>query len=214
MTVVPVRTLGGLVRDSVKNRLAPDALELLGAPIRPAYPRRRRVVVWASVAVAALGTLLMVRLVMRREASDTREIVRQAAMEAGIDPLLAEAVVHAESGGNPNARSRAGAFGLMQLVLPTASELAGRPVKAHELYDPRFNARLGCRYLARLLRLYDGDVLFALMAYNAGMGRVRRWRRIDDASDSRTVLERHAFRETRAYVHKVVRRMSELRDPG
>lgn len=202
------------MRDSVRNRLRPEALETPGAPVRPVYSRRRRFALWASVAAAALGTALLVQLMRKREASDIRQIVRQAAMEEGVDPLLAEAVVHAESGGNPNARSPAGAFGLMQLVIPTASELAGRPVGEQELYDPRFNAQLGCRYLARLLRLYDGDVLLSLMAYNAGMGRVRGWRRIDAASDSRTVLEKHAFRETRRYVHRVVRRFRELRDQG
>jgi soluble lytic murein transglycosylase len=194
----------------VTNRLPPDALELWGAAGQERYTRRRRVVVWSCVAGAVLGTLLIVHLLRQREASNIRDIVRQAAMEEGVDPLLAEAVVDAESGGNPRARSRAAAFGLMQLVIPTASELAGRPVTETELYDPRFNARLGCRYLARLMQLYSGDVLFTLMAYNAGMGRVRKWRRLDP--DSRVVLKKHAFKETRAYVYKVLRTLKELRE--
>jgi soluble lytic murein transglycosylase-like protein len=190
------------VKRSISSRFSEVTLDLMGVSVRTRPSRRRRLILWAGVGFAAVGCLLILYFTLQRQAANVREIVRQAALEEGIDPLLAEAVVHAESGGNPRARSRSNAFGLMQLVLSTAGEMAGRPVKEHELYDPRFNARLGCRYLRRLLNLYEGDLLLTLMAYNAGMGRVARWR--ERESDPEVILEKHAFDETYRYVAKVV----------
>lgn len=111
-------------------------------------------------------------------------ILRVAAREARIDPNLLAAVVLAESSGRPGAVSPAGALGLCQLMLPTAVErarLLGLPEPTREdlLRDAALNARLGASYLRWLLVRYRGDVERALIAYNAGPGRLERW--IDEA---------------------------------
>jgi soluble lytic murein transglycosylase-like protein len=165
-------------------------------------PPRRRWLVWGGLAAALAGSVLILYISYRQEVANLREMVRQVAMEEGIDPLLALAVMHAESRGNPRAVSRARAIGLMQLRHPTASEMARRQLRESELFDPRLNAHLGCRYLYRLLRRYDGDLRLTLMAYNAGPGNLEKWQKLE--SDPEVILQRHAFAQTRAYVAKVL----------
>ena len=93
---------------------------------------------------------------------------------AGVDPLLVVALIHVESSFNPRARSRAGALGLMQVRVPTLREELRRPnARRADALDPRTNVQAGVRYLARLVETF-GAVDLALMAYNAGPGRIQR----------------------------------------
>ncbi len=120
--------------------------------------------------------------------------LRSAAEDAGLPPELLLAVVMEESGGDPGATSPKGARGLMQLMPATAAELGVRdPV------HPGQNLLGGARYLARLLRKYDGDLDLSLAAYNAGPGTVDRAGR-----------QVPPFRETRRYVDRVRNRFHEL----
>ena len=169
----------------------------------PRFSRPRRLLVWGGVAVAFLGSILILHLARREEEADLRRLVAIAARGQGLDANLVAGVVHAESNGNPTAVSRARAYGLMQLRVPTASEMAGRPVSVEELFDPVLNLDLGCRYLRRMLDRFDDNLLLALMAYNAGPGTVDRW--LVAESDPAAILRRHAYGETRAYVRKVLR---------
>lgn len=181
-----------------------DYLQLAGAPEDPPrFSRRRRLLIWGGVAAAFLGSILILYLARRREEADLRRLVGIAARGQGLDAALVAGVVWAESKGNPTAVSRAQAYGLMQLRIPTASEVAGRPVTVEELFDPAFNLDLGCRYLRRMLDRFDDNVLLALMAYNAGPGRVERWLRVE--RDPVAILKHHAYGETRVYVGKVLR---------
>jgi len=168
------------------------------------FSRRRRLLVWGGVAVAFLGSILILYLARRETEADLRRLVAIAARGQGLDANLVASIVHAESKGNPTAVSRAQAYGLMQLRIPTASEMAGRPVTVEELFDPALNLDLGCRYLRRMLDRFDDNLLLALMAYNAGPGSVERW--LAAESDPAAILRRHAYGETRAYVRKVLRR--------
>lgn len=119
--------------------------------------------------------------------------IERAADEAGIDAALVHAVITAESGYNPAAVSRAGAQGLMQLMPGTAKRYAVK-----DAFDPRQNIRGGTRYLRDLLDLFDNNVELALAAYNAGENAViRHGRKIPP------------YRETRAYVPKVMRLYSK-----
>jgi len=96
-------------------------------------------------------------------------IVREARRH-GLDPLMVAAVIEIESRFDPFAISQAGAYGLMQLMPPTAQELfpGKRPFKIAHLFNPVLNVELGTAYLAQLLRRFDGDLQRALIAYNAG----------------------------------------------
>jgi len=104
----------------------------------------------------------------------------------GLDCLLLAAVVEVESSFNPQALSHRGAVGLMQLMPSTAGH---DPVR---LTDPEVNLDAGARYLAWLLRLYDGDLTLALAAYNAGPGAVERFGGLPP------------YRETQRFVEKVL----------
>jgi len=100
-----------------------------------------------------------------RERMTTSEIQSQitaAALQQGIDPSLALAVAKTESNFNPNAVSNSGAIGVMQLMPATAAGLNVNPS------DPTQNIQGGVKYLADLLRQYNGDVGSALAAYNEG----------------------------------------------
>lgn len=93
-----------------------------------------------------------------------------AAAEANnIDPALVHAVISAESGYNPFARSRAGAAGLMQLMPATAKRYG-----ADNRLDPTQNIQAGVRYLRTLMNLFNNDLKLVLAAYNAGENAVIR----------------------------------------
>jgi soluble lytic murein transglycosylase len=96
-------------------------------------------------------------------------IVREARRH-GLDPLMVAAVIEIESRFDPFAVSSAGAYGLMQLMPPTAQELftGDKSLKPAHLFNPVLNVELGTAYIAQLLRRFDGDLQRALIAYNAG----------------------------------------------
>ncbi len=97
-------------------------------------------------------------------------LAEKEAAAQGVDSALVKAVIGAESGGNPNAVSKAGALGLMQLMPGTALDLG-----VTNPTNPEQNVRGGTKYLATLLKRYNGDKPLALMAYNWGMGKVDKW---------------------------------------
>ncbi len=108
--------------------------------------------------------------------------IRKAAKEFNLPPSLLFALVRTESGFRPDAVSAMDAYGLAQLILPTARKVSRRikagKVTRHRLLDePSFNVRLGAAYLRELLDLYDGREPFAIAAYNAGPAAVDAWRR-------------------------------------
>jgi hypothetical protein len=105
-----------------------------------------------------------------------RPYVEAAARSYDLEPELVYGVIWVESRFQPDARSPAGARGLMQLMPQTAAALAkelGTP-RPRSL-DPEFNVTAGSYYLRRLLDRYHGDEELALAAYHAGAGNVNRW---------------------------------------
>ncbi len=124
-------------------------------------------------------------------------VIQPAAAKYGLDPNLVAAVIWAESSGDPNAVSKKGARGLMQLMPATARELG-----VGNVLDPEQNVEGGSHYLRQMLDEHDGDLPLALAAYNAGPDAVREYGGVPP------------YRETRDYVGKVMRIYDRAREDG
>ncbi|WP_429108107.1 transglycosylase SLT domain-containing protein [Aeromonas media] len=132
----------------------------------------------------------------------------QMAQERTMNTSLLYAISRQESALYPLALSPVGARGLMQLMPATARETAsklGVPYRnEQQLFDPAMNIRLGSAYLKRLLDVYDGNRILAAAAYNAGPGRVKRWRDQSTNKPMDVWVESIPYRETRNYVQNVL----------
>lgn len=178
-----------------------------GAP--PGKPRHRSLpAVLALVLLGAFFATVFTSLVgSPSEAARLDAVVARSAGENDLDPALVHAVIECESSGRPEAVSRAGAVGLMQVMPGTAAAVCedlGLPAPAkRDLFDPEINVRIGAHYLAKMLRLFD-DPHLALGAYNAGPGNVRRWMAKRPGCPGADVIRAEGFPETRAYVARVM----------
>jgi soluble lytic murein transglycosylase len=134
------------------------------------------------------------------------QIVRGHARNYELDPALLAAVIYQESKFRANAKSDAGAIGLMQLQPETARGIAirtgGSLFQTSDLYNPEINVRYGSWYLRHLLNKYS-DEKTALAAYNAGQSNVDEWRAAGKGIQ---------FSETQAYVDRVEKLKDVYRD--
>ncbi|MCG7530043.1 lytic transglycosylase domain-containing protein [Psychrobium sp. MM17-31] len=112
--------------------------------------------------------------------------VKNAAKKYGVDSALIRAVIHAESAFKPNAISKVGAQGLMQLMPETASYLGVK-----NPFDVTQNINGGAHYLQKMLKQFKGDISLATAAYNAGPTAVKKYKGIPP------------YKETKAYVERV-----------
>jgi soluble lytic murein transglycosylase len=162
-----------------------------------------------AVALVVIAGALTIALVAREQPDwylraryplEYEQLVRSNARNHDLEPALVAAVIYAESRFDPNARSDAGAVGLMQLLPDTAKFIArktgGEDFVVADLRDPEINVRYGTWLLAYLRDRYGGDVVTALAAYHAGPANVDEWRRRGEGI---------GFPETASYVHEVER---------
>jgi soluble lytic murein transglycosylase len=125
---------------------------------------------------------------------------------------LADGISRQESSFDPYAVSHAGARGMMQLMVGTAREQAGKLGIGFDSYrlisDPSYNVMIGSSYFQRMLNIWGGNVPLAVASYNAGSGNVGKWvRQYGDPRGQVDVLkwiEAIPYSETRAYVQRVI----------
>ena len=125
-------------------------------------------------------------------------LIDRAAQAHDIDPLLLHAIARVESRHQPDAKSHAGAHGLMQVIVPTARRFGVDA--AQQLRDPQTNLDVSARYLKTLQRRFGNDLTLILAAYNAGEGAVEKYGR-----------KIPPYRETQGYVRKVIAEYDLLR---
>lgn len=138
-----------------------------------------------------------------------KDQVAKAAKQTAVNPLFIFAVTRQESAFTHDAKSPAGAVGLMQLLPTTAKETArknGLSFSPTDLITPEKNIALGSRYLNHLLDVFDGNRILAAAAYNAGPGRVKKWlNKEPNAQLPYDVwIETIPYKETRGYVQNVL----------
>jgi soluble lytic murein transglycosylase len=136
------------------------------------------------------------------------EAVTREALSRQLNPAWVYAVARQESAMSPDARSPAGALGLMQLMPTTGKAVAkalNYPIDGSEqLLEPETNIHLGTYYLRQVLDRFDNNAVLATAAYNAGPYRVSGWFPEQGTIDADIWVESMPFRETRSYVRRVM----------
>jgi soluble lytic murein transglycosylase len=138
-----------------------------------------------------------------------KEHVTKAAQQTSVNPLFIFAVTRQESAFVHDAKSTAGAVGLMQLLPSTAKQTAqknGLSFTPQDLVKPDKNIALGSRYLDHLLDVFDGNRILAAAAYNAGPTRVKKWLNKDKGAQLPydVWIETIPYKETRGYVQNIL----------
>ena len=139
---------------------------------------------------------------------DFRPIIEQRAREQNLPPNLVFAMVRQESAFDAEARSWAGARGLMQLMPATGKEVAqrlGLRYSSSRLNDPDFSVRLGTRYFRQVLDMFDGNEELALAGYNGGPYRIKKlWRQAGSQPELDRFVEGLSLEETKTYVKRIL----------
>lgn len=136
--------------------------------------------------------------------------VNYAYQQTGLPKGCIEGITREESLFQKNVKSWVGATGLMQLM-PTTAQFLRRKIPGGDnltdLTDPQTNIILGATYLQQMRVLFNNQLPYAIMAYNAGPGNVQKWLRNTQMHDLDEFIEDIPFSETRGYVKRVLRSM-------
>lgn len=134
--------------------------------------------------------------------------IEKYADEYDVPRALLFAVIHTESGFDPNAVSSAGALGLTQITPETFHWLqtkTGETLPDSALYEPEVSVRYGALFYSMLLSEFGGDIRTAVAAYHAGRGQVNAWLRDGQYSADGKTLDSIPSRDTNHYVYKVTK---------
>jgi hypothetical protein len=167
-------------------RLAVNSYQLLGERYRVQINGGTAEIAASDVLAIEPEEIFIPAARMPLEQAPYGQLIQTAAQKYGVDADLVFSVITAESNFNPNAVSRRGARGLMQLLPSTATRLGVR-----DIFDPGQNIDAGTRYLRELLTLYQGDLVLTVAAYNAGPGALQRYGRVPP------------YRETQSYIRAI-----------
>ena len=209
-------------------------LRLLPAPMK-ADDKAVRALLWAAAgqyqtasklvneAWDEKGELRNMPFVAAAFPSEFDNWITEQAKERSLDRYLVKSLIKQESSYNARAISSSNALGLMQVIPPTAKEIAndlriGALDIPNDLFQPKKNIQLGTYYLAKLLTKYQGTVPLALAAYNAGPGRMDRWLRArpslkglvamkTSAPDDELWFDEIPYAETSFYVKAILRNL-------
>ncbi|MNK07410.1 Soluble lytic murein transglycosylase precursor [compost metagenome] len=138
-----------------------------------------------------------------------KDIVAGASEKSGIPQEFIYSIIRQESAFNPEARSPADAFGLMQLLPSVARQLAVQNKlpysEALDLYKPEINVPLGAFELKSLMKKYDDKFILAVSGYNANASAIRGWLKTRYRPDAVEFIEEVPYEETRAYIKLTMR---------
>lgn len=140
-----------------------------------------------------------------------QDIVKKELSRSPIPEHLAYAIMREESAFNAGVVSHASAYGLMQLILPTAQSVAKRlslTATPQTLKQPSINIALGCRFLHTLQNKFTDNPVLAIPGYNAGPGAPARWIKERPADDFDLWIENIPYKETRQYTKRVIQSMA------
>lgn len=164
---------------------------------------------WAAVFVVICGGLFYGSMQLDTYQKNRTFLKERAAFHAeeqGLDVVLVNAVIEAESSWRWRAESPVGAKGLMQVTdIALADVKRLEDIEDGDLFDIDYNLHVGTLYLAYLLDRFDGDVALAVAAYHMGPTRVAKGQRKYPDLAPRDMIKKHGGPQTRAYVKKVLR---------
>lgn len=148
-------------------------------------------------------------LVRRLFPQEFWDVVNDEKKRSGLDPLLLLSVMRQESAFDPQAVSRSGAMGLLQMLPPTAEEVK-KEINSNaqlpkDLFDPSTNVKFCAHYLARMLKKYGGSVPLALAAYNAGPSRITQFINSQNGILRDTWVDELPWAETSFYVKSILK---------
>lgn len=185
-TSAPSTNNSNMFQDILNELLTDEEVSALSMPVSMPMPVNGKTV--SSFSLPSSSSTPPLSLLKNEAAKDGKidDIIERASQLYQIPAKLIRSVVQHESNFNPNAVSRSGASGLMQLMPATA-----RSMGAENVFDPEQNILAGSKYLRELMDKYDGNIGLTLAAYNAGPGNVDKFGGIPP------------FKETMNYVKKV-----------
>ena len=193
----------------------------------------KKLIIFLVILIVILAATLILFKIVRIQDVVLRQIyplqyetyVEKYSEKNNLDKYLVYAVIKVESNFKPEATSSAGAIGLMQLMEETAVERLNvisssenssnennllnaasinEETDNNDLYDPETNKKIGTSYLAYLIELYDGNIVLALTAYNAGLGNVEKWIKDGIIKADGSDIENIPYKETENYVRKIL----------